>query len=83
MQVEVVLPELDDNKAAVFTVERWLCPVGMSVRKGEPLLQVRGGATLHTVSAPRDGHLVSVRVGDRANVRPGAVLAVLDSESHE
>ncbi len=83
MQVEVVLPELDDNKAAVFTVERWLRTVGMSVRKGEPLLQVRGGATLHPVPAPVEGHLVSVRVGDRANVRPGAVLAILDTESHE
>ena len=83
MRVEVVLPELDDNKAAVFTVERWLCTVGMSVKKGEPLLQVRGGATLHPVPAPVDGHLVSVRVRDRANVRPGAVLAILDTQSQE
>ena len=80
MQVEVVLPDLDEGNAAVFTVERWMCSVGMSVRVGEPLLQVRSGSTLHLVPAPVTGCILLTRVQEGAKVRAGAVLAILDSD---
>ena len=79
MQTEVVLPDLENSKAAVYKVEMWLCGVGSSVRKGEPLLQVRSGPALHMVTAPVSGQLVLQRVLEGATARPGAVLAILES----
>ena len=79
MQMEVVLPDLKESKAAVFTVERWFCGVGTSVRRGEPLLQVRSGPVLHMITASVKGHLLLQRVPEGATVRPGAVLANLES----
>ena len=79
MQVEVVLPHLDDAGTTVFTVERWLCSEGVRVRKDEPLLQVRSPTTVHLVPAPVDGLVVVLRVEAGEKVRRGAVLAVLDT----
>ena len=79
MQTEVLLPDLEESKTAVFTVEMWMCGVGASVRKGEPLLQVRSGPALHMVTAPVSGNLLVQRVGEGATARPGAVLAILES----
>ena len=79
MQTEVVLPDLENNKAAVYKVEMWMCGVGTTVRKGEPLLQVRSGPALHMVVAPVNGRLHMQRVVEGATARPGAVLAILEA----
>ena len=79
MQTEVVLPDLEKNKAAVYKVEMWMCGVGTTVRKGEPLLQVRSGPALHLIAAPVNGNLLVQRVDEGATARPGLVLAILES----
>ena len=81
MQVEVLLPDLEEGNATVFTVERWMCRLGMNVREGEPLLQVRSGSTLHLVEAPVSGSLLLMRVHEGSKVRAGAVLAILETVS--
>ena len=78
MMVDVLLPGLDGDETTLFTVERWMCRVGLSVREGEPLVQVRSGTTLHLVPAPAGGLLVQIRVQEGSQARAGAVLATLD-----
>ena len=79
LQTEVILPDLENNKAAVYKVEMWMCSVGANVRKGEPLLQVRSGPALHLIAAPVTGLVLIQRVDEGAAARPGAVLAILES----
>ena len=78
VQIDVVLPDLENDKTILFTLERWMCRVGINVREGEPLLQVRSGTTIHLVPAPASGMLVKIRVEEGMEVRASAVVATLE-----
>ena len=78
VQIDVVLPDLEAGKETLFTIERWMCRVGLNVREGEPLFQVRSGTTIHLVPAPAGGMLVKIRVDEGGEVRSGTVVATLE-----
>jgi pyruvate dehydrogenase E2 component (dihydrolipoamide acetyltransferase) len=78
-EVPVTMPQLGET-VAEGTVSRWLVEVGGSVRANEALLEVSTDKVDTEISAPVDGVLASVAVGEAETVPVGTVLATIDTQ---
>jgi hypothetical protein len=75
MRVPIVCPDFGESAVRVGV---WMASEGLPVVAGEPLLDLVLPGLSWTVSAPRDGRLVQIRLQDRAPATAGEVLGWLD-----
>jgi pyruvate dehydrogenase E2 component (dihydrolipoamide acetyltransferase) len=80
MLIEIKRPDLSTTDEDV-TVVQWLVEVGQSVRRGQPLLEVRTDKATMEVESFVSGVLREVLVGPEGNVDVGQVIARVESEA--
>ena len=71
--VDVLLPA-DQTEGTRSQVLRWLKPVGESVRRHEPLVEIETDKVTVEVSSPADGVLQEIIAAEGQDVEPGALL---------
>jgi pyruvate dehydrogenase E2 component (dihydrolipoyllysine-residue acetyltransferase) len=77
---EVTMPKLSDSMEEGKIIE-WKVKAGDSVSTGDVLAEVESDKAVMELEAFRDGVIAEIKYGDDAEVRVGAVIALIDSES--
>lgn len=78
-RVELRLPHHLENGAETATVSAVLHGAGEPVRKGEPVLELLNSFGIFDLSAPVTGIIAEVAVRSGDQVRPGAVVLIIES----
>ena len=71
--IDVLLPA-DQAEGTRSQVLRWLKPVGETVRRHEPLVEIETDKVTVEVSSPADGILQEIIAAEGQDVEPGALL---------
>jgi 2-oxoglutarate dehydrogenase E2 component (dihydrolipoamide succinyltransferase)/2-oxoisovalerate dehydrogenase E2 component (dihydrolipoyl transacylase) len=75
---DIIMPQLGES-IAEGTVVRWLIPVGGTIQKDEPLLEVETEKVALEIPSPATGMLREVLVKEGETVPVGTLLARIDS----
>ncbi len=78
MATDIIMPQLGES-IAEGTVVRWLIPVGGTIQKDEPLLEVETEKVALEIPSPATGMLREVLVKEGETVPVGTLLARIDS----
>jgi len=78
-RVELRLPHHLENGAETATVSAVLHGAGEPVRKGEPVLELLNSFGIFDLPAPVTGIITEVAVRSGDQVRPGAVVLIIES----
>ncbi len=79
MLIEVKTPELSESVQSGTLIE-WRKQVGEPVERDEVLADLETDKVILEVTAPAAGILSEIRAGAGSEVKPGAVLALVDTE---
>lgn len=80
MRVEVRVPDLGQEGPQEASISFWMFEVGDRVSEGEDLVELVTDKASYTVEAPVTGRLLEVQAGEGDKVKPGDLLAVIESE---
>jgi 2-oxoglutarate dehydrogenase E2 component (dihydrolipoamide succinyltransferase) len=80
MLIEVKTPELSESVQSGTLLE-WRRQAGETVKRDEVLAELETDKVILEVTAPAAGVLAEIRAGVGTEVRPGEVLAVIDTEA--
>ncbi len=78
MATDIIMPQLGES-IAEGTVVKWLVPVGDTVQKDQPLLEVETEKVTLEIPSPATGRLTEVVVEQGKTVPVGTLLARIDS----
>ena len=80
MQVDVVVPEIDQGEDDPIVVGYWFVREGEPVLVGDALVEVMCGKTVFTVASPVSGTVAHILTPDEQPVRSGERLAVIKAQ---
>lgn len=78
MATDIIMPQLGES-IAEGTVVKWLVPVGGTIQKDEPLLEVETEKVTLEIPSPATGRLDEIIVKEGETVPVGTLLARIDS----
>lgn len=79
MKKNVIVPRLgSSDESDEVRILRWIKEPGVSVKKGEALLEVETDKVNVEIEAPEDGQLSAINAREGDFVKFGSVVAVID-----
>lgn len=79
MRVEVIMPRMGQGMEE-GTILKWLKPVGSTVKRGDPLLEIESDKATVEIEAFASGRLAEIMVQEGSAASIGAILAYIESE---